>query len=76
MRVKTSVTIDERILKAIDKATTRSRSRSRLIGDVDIIVHVVGGSSAQAGGFAVLDDEEWWRALDVNHRRGRGPTPG
>jgi NAD(P)-dependent dehydrogenase (short-subunit alcohol dehydrogenase family) len=26
------------------------------LGGVDIIVHVVGGSSAPAGGFAVLDD--------------------
>ena len=33
MRVKTSVTIDERVLKAIDKAATRGRSRSRLIED-------------------------------------------
>jgi metal-responsive CopG/Arc/MetJ family transcriptional regulator len=33
MRVKTSVTIDERVLRAIDKATTPSRSRSRLIED-------------------------------------------
>jgi len=33
MRVKTSVTIDERVLKAIDRATTRNRSRSRLIED-------------------------------------------
>jgi NAD(P)-dependent dehydrogenase (short-subunit alcohol dehydrogenase family) len=39
--------------------------RSRLDG-IDIIVHVVGGSSAPAGGFAVLDDEEWRRALDIN----------
>lgn len=39
--------------------------RDRL-GDVDIVVHVVGGSSAPAGGFAVLDDEEWRRALDLN----------
>ena len=31
MRVKTSVTIDQHVLKAIDKATTRSRSRSRII---------------------------------------------
>ena len=30
-RVKTSVTIDEQVLRAIDKATTRSRSRSRLL---------------------------------------------
>ena len=33
MRVKTSVTIDERVLKALDTATTRTRSRSRLIED-------------------------------------------
>lgn len=31
MRVKTSVTIDERVLRAIDKATSRHRSRSRVI---------------------------------------------
>ncbi len=36
------------------------------LGGVDIIVHVVGGSSAPAGGFAVLDDDEWRRALDIN----------
>jgi NAD(P)-dependent dehydrogenase (short-subunit alcohol dehydrogenase family) len=29
------------------------------LGGVDIIVHVVGGSPAPAGGFAVLDDEQW-----------------
>jgi len=39
--------------------------RDRL-GGVDIIVHVVGGSSAPAGGFAVLDDDEWHKALDQN----------
>jgi len=33
MRVKTSVTIDERVLRAIDRATSRNRSRSRLIED-------------------------------------------
>lgn len=33
MRVKTSVTIDERVLRAIDKTTTRQRSRSRVIED-------------------------------------------
>jgi NAD(P)-dependent dehydrogenase (short-subunit alcohol dehydrogenase family) len=29
-------------------------------------VHVVGGASAPAGGFAVLDDGEWQKALDQN----------
>lgn len=36
------------------------------LGGIDIIVHVVGGSSAPAGGFAVLDDHEWHKALDQN----------
>jgi NAD(P)-dependent dehydrogenase (short-subunit alcohol dehydrogenase family) len=39
--------------------------RDRL-GSVDIIVHVVGGSSAPASGFGVLDDDQWYRALDLN----------
>jgi metal-responsive CopG/Arc/MetJ family transcriptional regulator len=33
MRVKTSITIDERVLKGIDKATSGTRSRSRVIED-------------------------------------------
>jgi metal-responsive CopG/Arc/MetJ family transcriptional regulator len=33
MRIKTSVTIDESLLRAIDKATGRGRSRSRVIED-------------------------------------------
>ena len=36
------------------------------LGGIDIIVHVVGGSSAPAGGFAVLDDNQWQRALALN----------
>jgi NAD(P)-dependent dehydrogenase (short-subunit alcohol dehydrogenase family) len=36
------------------------------LGGIDIIVHVVGGSSAPAGGFAVLNDVEWSRAFDLN----------
>ena len=45
--------------------TVAAAVRARL-GDVDIVVHVVGGSSAPAGGFAVLGDDEWRRALDLN----------
>ena len=33
MRVKTSVTIDEKVLRAIDRVTTARRSRSRVIED-------------------------------------------
>jgi NAD(P)-dependent dehydrogenase (short-subunit alcohol dehydrogenase family) len=36
------------------------------LGGIDILVNVVGGSSAPAGGFAVLDDSEWSKALDLN----------
>jgi NAD(P)-dependent dehydrogenase (short-subunit alcohol dehydrogenase family) len=45
--------------------TVAAGVRDRL-GGIDIVVHVVGGSSAPAGGFAVLDDQEWQRALDLN----------
>lgn len=36
------------------------------LGGIDILVHVVGGSSAPAGGFAVLNDGEWAKELDLN----------
>ena len=36
------------------------------LGGIDIVAHVVGGSSAPAGGFAVLNDKEWHSALDLN----------
>jgi len=39
--------------------------RDRL-GGIDIVAHVVGGSAAPAGGFAVLDNNEWHKALDQN----------
>jgi NAD(P)-dependent dehydrogenase (short-subunit alcohol dehydrogenase family) len=39
--------------------------RERL-GGVDIVVHMLGGSSAPAGGFATLDDAQWQRDLDLN----------
>ncbi|OPG71477.1 short-chain dehydrogenase [Pseudomonas ogarae] len=38
----------------------------RILGDVDIIIHVLGGSSAPGGGFAALDEEHWQRELDLN----------
>lgn len=33
---------------------------------VDIIVHMLGGSSAPAGGFAALGDGEWAKEFDLN----------
>jgi NAD(P)-dependent dehydrogenase (short-subunit alcohol dehydrogenase family) len=35
-------------------------------GGVDVIVHALGGSSAPAGGYAALTDEEWRKELDLN----------
>ena len=35
-------------------------------GGVDIIVHVVGGSTAPASGFAALGEEEWQQELNLN----------
>ena len=39
--------------------------RQQLAG-VDIIVNVLGGSSAPGGGFVALDDAEWWKELNQN----------
>jgi len=35
-------------------------------GGIDILVNCVGGSDAPNGGFQVLTDEHWQKALDVN----------
>ncbi|MFG0317681.1 MAG: SDR family oxidoreductase [Planctomycetota bacterium JB042] len=35
-------------------------------GGVDILVDCVGGSDAPSGGFGVLTDEAWTKALDIN----------
>ncbi len=40
-------------------------ARDRL-GRVDVIVHMLGGSSAPAGGFAALSDSTWRQELDLN----------
>ena len=42
-------------------------ARERL-GAMDIIVHMLGGSSAPGGGFAALSDEEWDKEFDLNLR--------
>jgi len=36
------------------------------LGGLDVIVHMLGGSSSPAGGFAALGDAEWSRELDLN----------
>lgn len=46
-------------------ATVASAVFARL-GGIDILVDVVGGSTAPGGGFAALDDDVWRTELDLN----------
>lgn len=46
-------------------ATLAAAVRERL-GEIDVVVHMLGGSSAPAGGFAALGDGEWMSELDLN----------
>jgi NAD(P)-dependent dehydrogenase (short-subunit alcohol dehydrogenase family) len=36
------------------------------LGGIDILVNVVGASSAPSGGFCVLSDEEWQKEFNIN----------
>ncbi len=46
-------------------ATVAEDVRRQMRG-VDIIVHMLGGSSAPGGGFSALADSEWKKELDLN----------
>ena len=69
-RSSTVFTADEMFvtadLSSAEGCAVVAEAVQKRLGSVDIIVHVVGGSSAPAGGFAALDDDEWRRALDLN----------
>lgn len=39
---------------------------NRELGGIDILVNVLGGSSAPSGGFSVLTDEEWDKEFNLN----------
>jgi NAD(P)-dependent dehydrogenase (short-subunit alcohol dehydrogenase family) len=43
-----------------------ARATLDALGGIDIIVNTLGGSSAPAGGFAALGDEQWAQELDLN----------
>ena len=45
---------------------TAARAVMERWGGVDVIVHSLGGSSAPAGGYAALDDDEWMKELSLN----------
>lgn len=46
-------------------AIVAEASRQRL-GRIDVIVHMLGGSSAVGGGFSALSDDEWHKELALN----------
>lgn len=63
--------VDDVHYVAADLATAEGARQAadaarRYLGGVDVLINVVGGSSAPAGGFAALDDAEWAKALDLN----------
>jgi len=57
------VTADLSTLEGCDALVAATQQR---LGGVDVIVHVLGGSSASGGGFAALDEEQWQRELALN----------
>lgn len=57
------VAADLTTAEGADRLAAAARER---LGPVDIIVHMLGGSDAPAGGFAALDDAAWQAALDLN----------
>ncbi|WP_230533977.1 SDR family oxidoreductase [Microvirga roseola] len=64
-------TVPEELFVAADLTTeegceTVIQATRQRLGGVDIIVHMLGGSSAPGGGFAVLTDTEWHKELYLN----------
>jgi NAD(P)-dependent dehydrogenase (short-subunit alcohol dehydrogenase family) len=53
-------------LSTEDGCAAVAKSAMAQFGGVYIVVNVVGGSSAPAGGFAALDDAVWWQELNQN----------
>jgi NAD(P)-dependent dehydrogenase (short-subunit alcohol dehydrogenase family) len=53
-------------LTTAEGATALAQAVQQRLGGVDIIVHMLGGSSAPGGGFAALGDDEWSRELHLN----------
>lgn len=53
-------------LSTAEGADEVARSVLKQLGGIDILVNVLGGSSAPGGGFAALDDREWSKEFDQN----------
>jgi NAD(P)-dependent dehydrogenase (short-subunit alcohol dehydrogenase family) len=57
--IEADLSTPEGCTKVINKANSQ-------FGGVDILVNVLGASSAPMGGFSVLSDEEWQKELNIN----------
>jgi NAD(P)-dependent dehydrogenase (short-subunit alcohol dehydrogenase family) len=53
-------------LSTPEGASTVAREMLQHLGGIDILVNVLGGSSAPGGGFAALDDAQWLQELNHN----------
>jgi NAD(P)-dependent dehydrogenase (short-subunit alcohol dehydrogenase family) len=53
-------------LSTADGVSAVAQSVLQLLGGIDIVVNVLGGSSAPGGGFAALDDAEWSKEISQN----------
>lgn len=53
-------------LTTLEGCLTLADAVRERLGGVDVIVHMLGGSSAPTGGFAALDEDAWARELDLN----------
>jgi NAD(P)-dependent dehydrogenase (short-subunit alcohol dehydrogenase family) len=53
-------------LSTVEGTSTVARSVLQHLGGLDILVNVLGGSTAPAGGFSALDDTQWSRELNQN----------
>jgi NAD(P)-dependent dehydrogenase (short-subunit alcohol dehydrogenase family) len=64
-------TLPETLFVAADLTTPEgcaalARAVRERLGGIDVVVHMLGGSSAPAGGFAALSDTEWAKELNLN----------
>lgn len=53
-------------LSTADGCDAVARQALQEFGSIDILVNVLGGSSAPSGGFAALDDGDWQKELNQN----------
>lgn len=53
-------------LSTAEGATEVAHAVLQQWGGLDILVNVLGGSSAPGGGFAALDDAQWFKELNLN----------